>query len=383
MADLVEIQITTFTADAFLSAFLSALVPAGQWVWTSNSQLFTGSLRHSMQRYHYQRYLVNRDDDRHRRNAPPRWVHNSAALMVSLTHAKQRRSTRARGRLVNHLYDWMAHESNLAKGCPLAKGSDECTRASANCPLCGTPATQAHINTVCSHPALLDQRILLKRDIDMHFLCFRHTVLPPAQRWISLLMHYAETHLWEDSERAGDIWNGRWSTHLLRELLIEHSDSHIPPADYSTAMLWLSNLTLILQKTQTALYSTRRHILRQMDLLPANTNVTLRRPRPRPSGPRTQTLFSAWNIPYSRGIHPPKRPPRYQGRCDLAPRRTPLRQTVLGYRSTHPVPPPHCRPATSTSSHRKRAPTRFQRGRNKATQREDHRTTQLKIRRIA
>ena len=112
--------------------------------------------------------------------------------------------------------------------------------------------------------ALLDQRLLLKRDIDMHFLCFRHTVLPPAQRWISLLMHYAETHLWEDSERAGDIWNGRWSTHLLRELLIEHSDSHIPPADYSTAMLWLSNLTLTLQKTQTALYSTRRHILRQM-----------------------------------------------------------------------------------------------------------------------
>jgi hypothetical protein len=165
--------------------------------------------------------------------------------------------------------------------------------------------------------------------------------------------------------------------------LIKHSDTQIPPAEYSTAMLWLSNLTLTLQKTQTALYSTRRHILRQMDLLPT-TNITLPRPRPRPSGPRTQTLFSAWNIPYSRGIHPPKRPPRYQGRCDLAPRRTPLRQTVLDYRATHPVPPSHSRPASSTSSHRKRAPTRFQRGRNKATQREDHRKThQLKIRRIA
>jgi hypothetical protein len=148
----------------------------------------------------------------------------------------------------------------------------------------------------------------------------------------------------------------------------------IPPAEYSTAMIWLSNLTLTLQKTQTALYSTRRHILWQMDLLPATKNVTLRRPRPRPSGPRTQTLFSAWNIPYSRGIHPPKRPPRYQGRCDLAPRRAPLGQTVLGYRATHSVSPPHCRPATTTSSHRKRAPTRFQRGRNKA---------KLKIRRIA
>ena len=165
--------------------------------------------------------------------------------MVSLTHAKQRRSSRARGRLVNHLYDWMAHESNLAKGTAV--------ETSAHCPLCGTPATQAHINTVCSHPAILDQRKTLRRDIDMHFLCLRHTVLPPAQRWISLLMSYAEEHLWEDSEQAGDIWNGRWSHQLLGELLIEHSDTQIPSADYTIALHWLSNLTLTLQKTQTAL----------------------------------------------------------------------------------------------------------------------------------
>jgi hypothetical protein len=154
-----------------------------------------------MQQYHYQQYLVTRDADRQRRNAPPRWIHNCSALMVSLTHVKQHRSIRARELLVSHLYDWMAHESNLAKG------ADECDRAStANCPLCGTSATQAHINTVvCSHPALLHQWILLKRDIDLHFLCLRHTALPSAQRWISILMHYAETHLWEDSERAGDI----------------------------------------------------------------------------------------------------------------------------------------------------------------------------------
>jgi hypothetical protein len=123
MADLVvgelavlqeEVQITTFTADA--EGLLHALVPAGRWVWMADSQLFTGSLRHSMERHHFQQYLVDRDKDRHRRNAPPRWIHNCTALMVSLTRAKQRRSTRARGRLVNHLYDWMAHESNLAKG---------------------------------------------------------------------------------------------------------------------------------------------------------------------------------------------------------------------------------------------------------------------------
>jgi hypothetical protein len=255
----------------------------------AESQLFTGSLRHSMKRLHNQQYLVDRDKDRQRRDAPPRWIHNCTALMVSLTHSKQRRTTRARGRLVNHLYDWMAHEFNLAKGADMIRYA-----SAAKCPLCGTLATQAHINAACSHPALQDQRILLKREIDLHFLCLRHTVLPPAQKRIMLLMQYAETHLLEELERAGDIWNGRWSQHLLNELLmIEHSDTEIPPADYSSAMLWLSNLTLTLQKIQTALYSTRRHILRQMDLLPANTNVTLRRPRPIHKGPRTQTLFSA------------------------------------------------------------------------------------------
>ncbi len=140
-------------------------------------------------------------------------------------------------------------------------------------------------------------------------------------------MVYADSHLWEDSAWAGDIWKGRWSQQLLAELLNEHTDIQIPSTDYTNALHWLSNLTRTLQKTQTALYSTRRYILRHLDLLPTSTNVTL--------SPRTQTLFSAWNIPYSRGLHPPKRPPRYQGRCDLAPRRASLRQAVLGYRAVH------------------------------------------------
>ena len=253
MADLVagelttlhrEIQITTFTADA--DSLLNALVPAGQWVWITGSQLFTGSLRHSMQRLHYLEYLVNRDNNRQLRAAAPRWTHNSVALMVTLTHAKGRRSSRARGRLVSHLYDWMAHESNLAKG------TNETHRESAaTCPLCGTAATQAHINTSCCHPAMQDLRILHKRDIDMHFLSFRYTVLPAAQRWIALLMNYAETHLWEDSERAGDIWNGRWSHQLIADTMIEHTDAEIPPKEYTSAIQWLANLTLTLQKKNT------------------------------------------------------------------------------------------------------------------------------------
>ena len=272
----------------------------------------------------------------------------------------------------------MAHESNLAKG------TNETHRESAaTCPLCGTAATQAHINTSCCHPAMQDLRILFKRDIDMHFLSLRHTVLPATQRWIALLMNYAETHLWEDSERAGDIWNGRWSHQLIADILPEHADTQIPPKEYTSAIQWLANLTLTLQKTQTALYSTRRQILRQLALLPEQTNITLRRPRPRPRGPRNQTLFSAWHIPYTRSARPPKRPPRYDNRCDLGPRRIPLRQTILGYRTAIPERVPNSRTTAITSSHRRRAPTRFQRGRSKVTQREDHRTTQLKLSRIA
>ena len=175
-------------------------------------------------------------------------------------------------------------------------------------------------------------------------------------------MHHAEERLW-------DIWNGRWSRQTISSLLLEHSGTLIPPTDYVSAIHWLTNLTLLLQKTQTALYSTRRQILRQLDLLPRPTNITLRRPSSRPRGPRTQTLFSAWNIHYSRTVRQPKRPPRYLGRCDLAPQRAPLRQTILGYRGSHPLKLPGHRTVIPTSSHRKRAPTQFQLRRSKVTQR--------------
>jgi hypothetical protein len=106
----------------------------------------------------------------------------------------------------------MAHESNLAKSV------DESDGTSANCPLCAISATQAHINTVCSHPALQDQRIFFKRNKDLHFLCLRHTVLPPAERWISILMHYAETHLWEESERRGTYGTGDGPSNFYKAL---------------------------------------------------------------------------------------------------------------------------------------------------------------------
>lgn len=101
--------------------------------------------------------------------------------------------------------------------------------------------------------------------------------------------------------------------------------------------------------------------LRQSFLLPTLLNITLCRPRPSCKGPRTQTLFSAWNIRYSRGQ---KRPPRYTYRCDLAPQIEPIRQTILGYHTTpHRALPTCSRLRTQFSSHCKRAPTRLQRRR--------------------
>ncbi len=263
MADLVvgelnilhgEVAITSYVADA--DALLASLVPDGQWVWMADNRIFTGSLLHRVQSYHYQQYLSRRETERIHKNTPSRWTQFSSGQMFILTNAKKRWSARTRGWLVNHLFNWIAHEANLAKGSQHGK-------AAALCPLCGCAATQAHINTTCSHPALQDLRLLHRRDIDHLLLCLQHTVLPASDRWVSLLVRYVEDHMWEDSERAEDLWNGRWTRHILEDILLEHSDSHIPLAEYTRALDWLTQLILLLQTAQTALYSVRRQILRQ------------------------------------------------------------------------------------------------------------------------
>ncbi len=106
--------------------------------------------------------------------------------------------------------------------------------------------------------------------------------------------------MWEDTERAGDLWNGRWTRHTLEDILLEHSDSQIPLAEYTRALDWLTQLTLLLQRAQTALYSIRRQILRQ--ITNQHSHITLRRPRRKAQGPRMQTLFTAWHIRYSRAV---------------------------------------------------------------------------------
>jgi hypothetical protein len=141
-------------------------------------------------------------------------------------------------------------------------------------------------------------------------------------------MNYADNYLWKDSERAGDVWNGRWSRQTLEDILQEHSDYQIPPPIEYTAAFhrhYNSRKPKQLFIQQGGRFSGRLPVLLQ--------NITLHQPRQTHRGPRLQTLFSAWHIQYSRGIHPLKPPPRYLYRSDLAPQPTPLRQTVLGYRA--------------------------------------------------
>ena len=340
------------------------------------SNVLTESLRSISHQYQFQQYLNRRDTDRIHSNAPSRWTRYSTSLMVHLTHAKKTRSARGRGRLSNHLYDWMAHEANIAKGSTPADQDDH-----TQCPLCGSRATQAHINTTCRHPALIDLRLTHRRVIDQHFQSIYYTALPPAQKWIRLFMDYAEEHLWEDTVLAGDIWNGRWSIHTIEDILLDHSDTVIPPRDYTSAIHWLTHLTFLLQKAQTALYSMRRQIVKYSTIPPIPHTISIRRARTTRHGPRSQTLFTVWNIRYTRGSHPPKRPPRYVLRSDLAPQPSPRRPPPTriprsrSSRLTRANIPGHCLGL-------KHPPARFRRHNTKTPQRETHRTVQLKLRRL-
>ena len=83
-----EVEITTYVADA--DELLASLVPEGQWVWIADKRIFTGSLRHRTQCYHYQQYLNRRDTERIHQNTPSRWMQFSSGLMTTLTNAKKR-----------------------------------------------------------------------------------------------------------------------------------------------------------------------------------------------------------------------------------------------------------------------------------------------------
>jgi len=130
----------------------AAVTPPGTWQWHLDGSPFRGSLKARAQSHQHRQYMKQRDMKRIYANAPTRWTKYSASLMATLTKSKNR-SPRHVGRRTKHLYDWMAHATNLAKG-TLPQHRD----AHSRCQLCALPETQQHINASCTHPPLLETR---------------------------------------------------------------------------------------------------------------------------------------------------------------------------------------------------------------------------------
>ena len=93
----------------------AALTPPGTWHWRDGANPFHGSLKKRAQWYSFDHYRKKRDMKRIYANEPTRWTRYIPSLLDTLTRVKKA-SPRQRGRRTKHVFDWMAHASNLAKG---------------------------------------------------------------------------------------------------------------------------------------------------------------------------------------------------------------------------------------------------------------------------
>jgi hypothetical protein len=233
----------------------------------------------------------------------------------------------------------MAHASNLAKDAHFYS-----RHALARCILCGKTETQANINTTCTHPSLQDLRQLHRRRIELYFLALLYTALSPSQQWPRNLLTYMEEHIWEDTELAGDLWNGRWSQQALNIILGDKGQEIVSRKAFIGGICKLTTIKKLLQTAQRELYSIWRLILKteqnQLQLI----SISRRRKRYRSS--RSLTLPEIWNLPYARPNVTPKHP--IPSTEDLS--------------IPHPAPGPLRRPPPPPKGHRHRLtrpPKRF------------------------
>jgi hypothetical protein len=223
-----------------------------------------------------------------------RWANFCVPLMASLKKTK-RKSPRYVDRRTKHVFDWMAHATNLAKGSSVELRSDR-----SRCRFCAAPETQQHINAACPHPPLVEMRRHQRSRIDEFFQCYRHQHLSASDRWIIPLLDYMEDNLWTDTEAGGDIWNGRWTPHLLNTLLGDASHTPIERRECQRALNWLKQLTGLLQTAQRNIYSARHIELMSLEAkIRRATVISLHRKR---KNHAARTLFAAWQIPY---VKPP------------------------------------------------------------------------------
>ena len=272
----------------------AALTPTGAWQWHTEASPFHGSLRKHAQAYNFQQYRKKRDMYSVYANMPTRWTRFSPSLMSTLTRTKKS-SPRQIGRRTKHLFDWMAHSHNLAKGSPRHSKLERSL-----CVFCGLPETQCHINTSCTHPPLVEVRNLIRRQTEELLLSLRHQALPQNRQWVLSLITHMEDHIWTDSVLGGDLWNGRWTRDGIQDLLPESVNAKISPHDYIKGLAWMRKLTGILQKGQQRLYGIRRvELLSKEAKEKYEAAISLRKKR---RNQRNQTLFDIWKIQYTRPI---------------------------------------------------------------------------------
>jgi hypothetical protein len=181
--------------------------------------------------------------------------------------------------------------------------------------------------------------------------------------------------MWEDSEVAGDIWNGRWRRHDIETILGRHALEIIPHEDLYQGLEWLTELTVRLQRAQQTLYTARGSLIHE------KAKEMARVEKHRAKKLKTQTLYRVWKIQYKRR---PLRPgvPSERPLC-LGPPPIPSFQQIITHQRkwiNHPPPIPRANRKQRMVSQRKKLHTSPARqGTQKLLEREDHRSQRLKV----
>jgi hypothetical protein len=216
-----------------------ALIPEGTWVWKDSSHLFTNSLKHHVQRHHFQTYLTTLDTFRDPPTPNGRWTQYSHPLMATLIKP-----------------------TNTV---PLGTVADLSSISLTGWPMPPTSPKASPWTLELQHPSVFylaklrpkqtsTQLVLILRSLTYviiftadrlisTFLPSDAPLFPPNHQWIQPILAFVETHLWDDTEIAGDIWNGPWSKQVLTTILGESCSMIIHPKDFSRSLRWLVKRT--------------------------------------------------------------------------------------------------------------------------------------------
>jgi hypothetical protein len=178
--------------------------------------------------------------------------------------------------------------------------------------------------------------------------------------------------MWTDTEMGGDIWNGRWTSDLLTSLLDETARESVDQRLFKRALQRLEKLTHLLQNAQRAIYRVRYVEMSSKEAKVRRDATTALRRRRTAAPPRT--LFATWNIPYRRPDDPKRRlrTPPHPPADTPNPQQTLL--VPLGAWKQYAKPW-----SSSTSLFHTQTQRRLKK---KASERDEHRTTKFKLRKL-